>query len=92
MPPPLRSGSSPNHFDEANFTPTNFVHIVTTINIQGPNDNDGAFLTGFQQRFSEVEVPEPSSVVLGMFALFGALLVRNKRYLDGDRWHRALLR
>jgi hypothetical protein len=71
-------GSSPNHFDMANFTPTNFVHVVKTISIQGPGDNDGAFLTGFQQRFSEV-VPESSSLALGMFALGGVMLVARKR-------------
>jgi hypothetical protein len=73
-------GSSPNHFDEADFTPTNFVHVVTTINIQGPNDNDGAFLTGFQQRFSEVEVPETSSLVLGVIALSGVIHVFRWRW------------
>src|SRR4051812_2074124 len=45
-------GSSTNHFDQATFTPVNFVHVVKTISIQGPTDNSGAFLTGFQQRFS----------------------------------------
>ncbi len=80
-------GSSPNHFDEADFTPTNFVHVVTTISIQGPNDNDGAFLTGFQQRFSQV-VPESSSLTLGLLALTGALLTtRNKGREQRDREH-----
>lgn len=65
-------GSSPNHFDVANFAPTNFVHVVKTINIIGPGDNSGAFLTGFQQRFSEI--PEPSSFALGMLAACGAAL------------------
>jgi hypothetical protein len=71
-------GSSTNHFDMANFTPINFVHVVKTISIQGPGDNDGAFLTGFQQRFSQV-VPESSSLALGMFAVGGVMLVARKR-------------
>jgi hypothetical protein len=70
-------GSSPNHFDVANFAPTNFVHVVKTINIIGPGNNFGAFLTGFQQRFSEV--PEPSSLAVGMLALCGVALVARRR-------------
>lgn len=72
-------GSSPNHLDVANFALTNFVHVVKTIVIQGPGDNDGAFLTGFQQRFSQV--PEPSSLTLGMLVLGGVMLVARKRKL-----------
>jgi hypothetical protein len=71
--PGQQPGSSPNHFDMANFSPTNFVHVVKTIIIQGPGDNDGAFLTGFQQRFSEV--PEPSTIMLGMIAFVGGVLL-----------------
>jgi hypothetical protein len=71
-------GSSPNHSDMVNFTPTNFVHVVKTINIQGPGNNDGAFLTGFQQRFSQV-VPESNSLTLGILALGGVILVARKR-------------
>jgi hypothetical protein len=70
-------GSSPNHTDVANFAPTNFVHVVKTINIIGPGNNDGAFLTGFQQRFSQV--PEPSSLAVGMLAVCGLLLARRGR-------------
>lgn len=72
-------GSSPNHFDEANFSPTNFVHVVTTISIQGPNDNDGAFLTGFQQRFSEV-VPEPSGIATAALAIGAIAVLMRRRY------------
>jgi PEP-CTERM motif len=75
--PGQQPGSSPNHFDAANFTPTNFVHVVKTIIIQGPGDNDGAFLTGFQQRFSEV--PEPSSVTFGLLAIGGAVPFARRR-------------
>lgn len=71
-------GSSPNQFDTTNFSPTNFVHVVKTINIQGPGDNDGAFLTGFQQRFSQL-APESKSLTLGILALGGVALVARKR-------------
>ena len=75
--PGEQPGSSPNHFDVANFAPTNFVHVVKTINIIGPGDNSGAFLTGFQQRFSEV--PEPSSFAIGMLAACGVLVARRRK-------------
>jgi hypothetical protein len=75
-------GSSPNHFDVANFAPTNFVHVVKTINIIGPSDNSGAFLTGFQQRFSQV--PESSSFALGMLAVCGVLFARRGRVSRRD--------
>jgi hypothetical protein len=63
---------NPDHFDQAVFTPQQLVHVVKRIEIQGPGDNDGAFLTGFEQRFSQV--PEPGSLVLlvlGVGALAG---------------------
>jgi hypothetical protein len=63
-------GSSPLHSDTATFTPRPFVHVVKTILIQGPGDNDGAFLTMFEQRFSQV--PEPGSV---MFMLIGGAVL-----------------
>ena len=55
-------GSSPLHFDTAEFAPQAFVHVVKTILIQGPGDNDGAFLTMFEQRFSQI--PEPSTLAI----------------------------
>ncbi len=83
--PGEQPGSNPNHFDVANFAPTNFVHVVKTITIQGPSDNFGAFLTGFQQRFSQV-VPESSSVLLGILALGGVVLVGASDIHDRDRF------
>jgi hypothetical protein len=77
--PGEQPGSSPNHFDVANFAPTNFVHVVKTINIIGPGDNYGAFLKGFQQRFSEV--PEPSSFAIGMLAAFSIVLIAKSKQL-----------
>ena len=52
------------------FTPQAVVHVVKQIDIVGPNDNDGAFLRNFQQRFSQV-VPEPGCVSL-LWALVAA--------------------
>lgn len=58
---------NPNHFDSAVFAPQAFVHVVKIVHIEGPGDNDGAFLTMFEQRFSQV--PEPSSLVLASAVL-----------------------
>jgi len=49
----------PNHFDSADFAPQSFVHVRKTISVVGPNTNDGARLTMFEQRFSQV--PEPGT-------------------------------
>jgi PEP-CTERM motif len=58
------NSGNPNHFDTTDFVPTAFVHVIKSIEILGPGDNDGAFLTMFEQRFSQV--PEPSSLALLM--------------------------
>jgi hypothetical protein len=55
----------------ANFAPQSFVHVVKTINIQGPGSNDGAFLTMFEQRFSQV--PEPATLALATLLMFAGL-------------------
>lgn len=70
VPGDVPGSGNPNHFDQAVFTPQQLVHVTKWIEIQGPGDNDGAFLMGFEQRFSQV--PEPGSLVLLMFGL-GAL-------------------
>jgi hypothetical protein len=49
----------PDHFDSAEFAPQDFVHVRKTITVVGPNTNDGARLTMFEQRFSQV--PEPAT-------------------------------
>jgi hypothetical protein len=68
----------PSLFDSAEFTPQSFLHIVKTILIRGPEFNDGAFLTMFEQRFSQV--PEPGSLVLaGVLALCGAAVTIRRR-------------
>ena len=56
------NSGNPNHFDSAEFAPTAFLHVIKSIEILGPGENDGAFLKMFQQRFSQV--PEPSSLAL----------------------------
>ena len=49
----------PDHFDSAEFAPQSFVHVRKTITVVGPSTNDGARLTMFEQRFSQV--PEPAT-------------------------------
>lgn len=64
--------------DVANFSPQSFVHVVKRIDIQGPGSNDGAFLTMFEQRFSQV--PEPATLLLGvLLALAGVTLAARRR-------------
>lgn len=60
-------GSLPHHFDEADFAPQSVIHVVKRIDINGPNEFDGAFLTMFEQRFSQV--PEPGTVALVALAM-----------------------
>lgn len=70
---------NPNHFDVATFAPHQLVHVVKHIEILGPGDNDGAFLTGFEQRFSQT--PEPGSLALvglGVATLAGHARVRRR--------------
>jgi hypothetical protein len=65
-------------FDSITFAPRPFVHVIKQIDIVGPNDNDGAFLTMFEQRFSQV--PEPSSLaLLGVIAVIFGLTGGGRR-------------
>jgi PEP-CTERM motif len=51
-----------NLSDSLQFTPRNLIHVTTSIDIAGPNDNDMARLLVFEQRFSQI--PEPGSLTL----------------------------
>ncbi len=53
--------------DDANFAPVSSIDVITRIVIDGPGDNDGVRLMGFEQRFSQVSTgttPEPGSLAL----------------------------
>ena len=68
--------------DLANFAPQSSIDVITRIFISGPGTNDGAFLTGFEQRFSQLAstaVPAPGSAALLMLGLLGLALQRRVR-------------
>jgi len=71
-------GLLPDHFDEADFSPQSEIHVVKMIEILGPGQFDGAFLTMFEQRFSQV--PEPATVLL--FGMGGLALIARRRIRD----------
>ena len=53
---------NPNHFDSLEFAPQAFLHVRKTIDIVGPETNDGARLRMFEQRFSQI--PEPGTLLI----------------------------
>ncbi len=73
VPSDTPGSGNPNHFDSANFAPQSFIYVEKTINIDGPGDNDGAFLLQFEQRFSQV--PEPATLVLWSMSGAAAIAV-----------------
>jgi hypothetical protein len=48
------NSGDPDHFDSAEFEPQSVVIVHKWIDVQGPGDFDGAFLTMFEQRFSQL--------------------------------------
>jgi hypothetical protein len=60
-------------FDSGTFAPQSLVHVTKSITISGPGTNDGAFLTMFEQRFSEVPEPGAGAVIALGIAAFSAL-------------------
>lgn len=61
------NSGDPDHFDSAVFAPQSILFVEKFIDIQGPGDNDGAFLTSFEQRFSQV--PAPGAALLAVLGL-----------------------
>ncbi len=56
-------------YDSVNFSPVNSIYVTTNILIEAGDIGESASLLGFDQRFSQVKVPEP-----GVLALFGTAL------------------
>jgi hypothetical protein len=73
-PGDIPGSGDPDHFDMISFTPQSIVHVEKYIDIMGPRMNDGARLTMFEQRFSQV--PEPGTLVLAGGLLACALATR----------------
>ncbi|OZG72242.1 hypothetical protein BTA51_15985 [Hahella sp. CCB-MM4] len=53
-------------YDSVDFSPVNSIYVTTNILIEAGDLGESASLLGFDQRFSQVKVPEP-----GVLALFG---------------------
>ncbi len=61
----VANSGGPDHFDSAEFPPQSFVHVFKQIELVG----EGALLTMFEQRFSQV--PEPGNIALLAIGLIG---------------------
>ena len=64
--------------DSAVFAPNREIWVTKNILVWATNDIEFANLTGFEQRFSQVAIPEPATLALTMLALAGVGLSRRK--------------
>ena len=65
--------------DSATFAPTNSIYVSKDILVWASDVNETASLTGFEQRFSQTPIPEPSTVLLLGAGIAGLGLSRRKR-------------
>lgn len=75
---PTDSPGDPSLSDSADFFPQSIIHVEKTIRVVG-GETDVAVLDMFEQRFSQVAIPEPSSLAL---LSFGTVM------LGGVGWRR----
>lgn len=74
LPPPLF-----DLLDSADFTAQSLLFVEKMVLVSGGDPSDTVSLDAFSQRFSQVQVPEPSTAVLLTLGLLGAGFTRKRR-------------
>ncbi|MBN1568672.1 MAG: PEP-CTERM sorting domain-containing protein [Acidobacteria bacterium] len=65
--------------DSAAFAPQSEIWITKNVLVWAVDDSDGAGITGFEQRFSQSVVPEPSTLLLVGLGIAGLAAFRRSR-------------
>jgi len=66
-------------FDSVEFDPMTMIHVEKNILVAGDDFDDIVELISFEQHFSQVEVPEPTTLALLSLGLIGFGVVRSRK-------------
>ena len=69
----------PDVYDEADFAPNSSVYVTTNILLEAIDFTEGANLLAFEQRFSQVDIPEPAIASLVLAGIAGLTATRKKK-------------